>query len=248
VLSDAHKAAAAAADLAKGKWTPHRADLTPEMLGETPEETIDKMHKRITGLRDKLAKGGYQPPETADAYEFELDDAAQLLFDPQGEADKPFFDAVRSAAHEAGLSVDGVKGFISKFLTAIAPLVPSPVDAEAEIAVLGGADQAREKSAAVDSWVKSLGAAKQLSPDEVQALLAIGQNGHAINALNKLRLSGGERSTVPATAQAGTSAMTRQMLDAMVADPLYRAPGAAGDVHREKTQAAFKAFYPDKAA
>lgn len=104
--------------------------ITDDYVGASNQETIDKLFKRVTGLREQMAKGGISPPDSPDNYTMELDGELAPYSDTLKK--DPVFKNIREQFHAAGISdaafkvvVPGVMKFLQEGGHLDAPFDPA---------------------------------------------------------------------------------------------------------------------------
>lgn len=237
--SEADKAAQAAA-AAAGK--PVRPDDVPEQFWDAEKGVVknDAVLKSWKDTRaaleaEKKNKGGEKAPAKAEDYKFNLpvgDDgkAVALKVEPNDEAVK----LAQNAAHAAGMSQATFDKFMGAFITGAMPLMPAPVDMEAEKKTLGA--NADAVIGAVHAWGKNLVDTGLWSQDEFQEIVYMGSTAVGIRALNKLRESMGEK-PIPLDALTNSSLPSKEELYAKVNDPKYQTdPSFRAEVDKQFKQ------------
>lgn len=161
----------------------YRPDGLPDHLfGKTDQETIDKLHKAVSGFRQVEGERG-AVPKSADEYKFEASDKLKPYV---ADFDKdPVYKDVRGIAHKAGLTDKQFNAFLPAVLEHFvdAGLVEGSVNAEAELlklapAQLEGAPVAERKAAAERqlrdniAWVDEVKDTGLMPPDLADAIAA----------------------------------------------------------------------------
>jgi hypothetical protein len=230
--------------------------LPDDLRGTTDRETMDKLWKRASGLREEMSRRG-AVPEKPDGYKLELTDDARAVFgDPDKDAATKIF---RTIAHKHGLTDRQASGLFSDFHSEmIAGDLVKPVNVMDEARKLLGpeasgltSDQLRAKAgerwAGSVEWLNGLEASKVLSPNEALLAKAVLETADGITLFEKLKVAMRE----PGIKTGGGPApqMTREQLDARNNDPRGNPRDPRYDANFEKeTERLFREFYGTKAA
>lgn len=217
-----------------GEWTPPES-LPEDFRGADAAESLEKLlggftaeRERVNGLRDKLSKLPAVPKDPGE-YAFEPTDKTKPFF---GDAQAPFVDLAKKAAHAAGVPGDAFGQFVNGFYEAAADegLIPKPFDAAAEVKGYMDAsgmdrDAATKQLEANDTFAKGLAA--QLTkgmPEAVrpaaEAHLAYLTESHAGNlVLEALARRFNEGGIRIAGEPENQGALTQAEVDKLTADP-----------------------------
>lgn len=210
---------------ADGQQPFYRPDGIPQhLLGETPEQTLDKIYGAYKGARDELAKGKPAAPGKPDEYKLTIGEQAAKQF-PIAE-DDPALGVLRQTAHEAGLTQEQF-GVFGKFVDMLVDkgLVEKPYDSDAVMKSLApegfkGSDDQKlargaERITALDSWMKADTRFTDMERNELR-LLTTSKEG--VSALEKMRGGSVTQSINPGGGQPPGGA-SKATVDARVADP-----------------------------
>lgn len=192
-------------------WSPENG---PDIEGMATElATVNKDYKE---LRTKMSQGLHKAPKDGN-YE------SSVLSEAGVAEDDPLLTGFLDVAKEHGLSQDAFNE-ISNLVLAVAGEVEEEASTTVaqERAKLGR--NAEKIIKETDQWLLKLGPGKNnsgiLDQSEMEALANASTNGHFISAMNKIRQSYNEQ-PMPGIEVMEGQAITRQELDAMVADPRY---------------------------
>ncbi len=234
--SDPPGAAAAAAAPGGGQPgaaaapSPYRPDGLPDHLfGGNDRETIDKLHKAVSGFRTQQGEAG-AVPEKPEGYSFEPSDKLKPYV---ADFDKdPVYGAVRGIAHKIGMPDKMFKAFVPAILEHFVDgdLVAAPVDPKAMLRDLAPQSLANATDAEKETaggkrvqdniaWIDGAKANKAM-PEAVADFFAASAAGdpRAHAAIEWLRGSASE----PAPALgggAGGSGMSESALETRLNDP-----------------------------
>jgi hypothetical protein len=210
---------------ADGQQPFYRPDGIPQhLLGETPEQTLDKLFGAYKGARDELAKGKPAAPEKPEEYKLEIGEDAAKQF-PIAE-DDPALGVLRQTAHEAGLTQEQF-GVFGKFVDMLVDkgLVEKPYDSDAVMKSLvpegfKGTDEQKlargaQRVSELDSWIK---ADTRFSDQERNELRLLTTSKEGVAALEKIRAGSVTQSVNPGGGQPA-GGVSKATLDARVADP-----------------------------
>lgn len=230
----------------------HKPDGLPEhLIGQSDQETIDRLANAYKGARDELAKGkSPDVPEKADAYTFEWPEALKGSIAEDDQAVATF----REIAHEHGFTqqqIDAVPKFFEKM--AEKGLIEQPIDNNALLESLAPADfkgsatdkqvRGAQRLTAADSWVKQLTEAQGYTDGMKNELRLLTTSADGVAVIESL-MRGGMTQSVQPGGQPEPS-FTKAELEARVADPRNDSsnPKYQPDF-AERTTAMFKEFYP----
>lgn len=203
-----------------------RPDWLPEQFWDQGkgEPKIESLAKSWGDMRTKVARGEHKPPETPDGYALPK---IEGIPETVGGADDPLWGAVRTAAHEAGVTQQQLEKLATPYLKHLADTMKAQgvkpaqtpeqqqaalrAELQAELGKLGpdGATVVRE----VRDWLAGLETRGLISAEEHQALKMSG-TASGVRAMAKLRELAGER-PIPVTALddgTATEADARRML------------------------------------
>jgi hypothetical protein len=222
------------------RYEPEGVD--PNDLGETDQETIDKLLKRQKGLREELAK---KPgaPKTADDYPaIEFDEAYSSAFgDPK---DDDLMKLVRDTAHKHGLSADAYQGFVRDVLQGAAEsgVLERPLDLKGEIERAGGQaaydEQVQTLGAKIDGF-KGQGKLTEQGAAELKPLLVTAGGQEALKFMFGAMAERGVQ--VAPGESAGGEFATMEQVKAAMSDPRYDTTSLKYDAaYVEKVRAAHK--------
>lgn len=175
------KAAAPAQQQANGK--PARPEHVPEQFWDVEKGEIkhEAWAKSWSDFRAKAKEGRGEVPEKPDAYT--LSDIHEKAKTP----DDPAYQAIREAAHEAGLTTKQFQKLTDKFLTAVQSQLPKPVSVDEELvrlhpdkstaqAIVTNVAQKGEHLVKIGVW----------SETDFVAVCEMGSTAEGVAALNKL--------------------------------------------------------------
>lgn len=136
-----------------GAAAPYRPEGLPDHLfGKSDQETIDRLHKTVSGFRQTEGDRG-AVPKTPDEYRLEFGDKVKPFAENFGK--DPLFKQTLTIAHEAGITDKQFGKFLPKLLEHMVDsgMVEAPLDATAELLKLmpasaAGLDDAGKKAAA----------------------------------------------------------------------------------------------------
>lgn len=222
--------------------SPYRPDGLPDHLfGGNDRETIDKLHKAVSGFRTQQGEAG-AVPENPEGYSF---DASDKLKPYVGNFDKdPVYGAVRGIAHKIGMPDKMFKAFVPAILEhfvdgelVAAPIDPKQILRDMSPANLANASDADREAAGARrvqdnvAWIdgaKANGTMPEGVADFFAASAAGDPRAHA--AIEWLR--GSKSEPAPAMGGAVASGVSEADLKARLADP-------RGQVGAEKYDPAF---------
>ncbi len=228
-------------------WLPQGLTLDKQFLGETPADTISRLHNAYAGSRKAISEFG-AVPENAAAYRFEVTPAIEKIF---GGPDDKGIGALREAMLASGVT-DRQAGkllssFADKFIAAgLMKAPPDPLEEGRKMLgpTFTGSDEevATEVSKrldATDQWLDGLASQKMLDREGADALKSLAQSAvglKAIEALRKLETArpGGFQPSGTVSGQ-----RTKEELQQMMRDPRYFSnsskfdPDYARDVERQ---------------
>jgi hypothetical protein len=173
------------------------ADLPDQFWDpEAKQVRLPSMIKALNDMRARVARPGEEaPPASPDAYALPEVKGLPPELVP-GDAD-PVWQAVRQAAHKAGLTQKQLQAVAAPYLAAVAEQSRATADPakqaaayEAEMARLG--PQGRQVVRDVGSWVSGLVARGFLAKEEADALSGV-STAEGVRALAKLRSLAGEK-------------------------------------------------------
>ena len=190
---------------------PVRPDFLPEQFwdAEGGKPLLESMAKSWQDMRSKVARGEHKPPETPEGYALPK---IEGIPETVGGKDDPLWGAVRTAAHEAGVTQQQLEKLATPYLQHLAETMKTQgikpaqtpeqqqaalqAERRAELAKLGpdGAAVVRD----VGTWLRGLETRGLLSAQEHQALRMVG-TADGVRAMAKLRELAGER-PIPVTA------------------------------------------------
>lgn len=172
----------------------------PELI-KSEHEARSRQSKLANELSElKKQKGIVEAPEKAEAY---LE--AEGLFDGDGNltmaenetdriraipADDPALSAFADIAHKNKLSQDQFQGIVGDFLTAMNPLMPEPLNEEAELAALG--KDGKQIVQACRTWADGLLAAGRINDIGHGMAVAMGATAEGVKLINEFRALSGE--------------------------------------------------------
>lgn len=227
--------------------------IADHLIGQTDQETIDRLFKENKGFRDAQAKGP-QVPEKADAYAFNWSDKLKAA---GGVADDdPALAAFKDIAHEHGYTQSQIDA-IPKFMDVLVDkgLIEKPFDTNGLLKSLApegyrGTDeqmQAKggERLLTAENWIKQLTAQQGFTEGMKNDMRLLTTSADGVAVIEALMKSGSNPSIQPGGGiqQQGIS---KSDLEARTADPRNDAFGAKFDpAYAEETRKLFKQMYPD---
>ena len=114
----------------------------------------------------------------------------------------------------------------------VAKKLPPPIDLDSEREKLGGKETAAVKIGTNKRWLKNLQTSGEINEAELGRGIAFCADALGVQLIDKLRTMTGE---APIPLRGGIvpdGAKSKAELEAMIADPLYRDPGAKGEAYR----------------
>lgn len=212
-----------------GSLSAYRPDGLPDhLVGETDQQTIDRLFEAYSGARKAISKGDMgDVPESADGYPMEFSEAVmEAIGNPE---EDQLLMRVRDEAHKHGLTDKQFTGFLDSVMTAMLDdgLVEPHFDAEKEISALvpdnaSELDDAgrraavearvRDNEAAIKTW-QSRGL-PEAAATELQALLDTAAGNQAVEFFTR-----GLQSRQPAPGGGPSPAVSEQDLEARSKDP-----------------------------
>lgn len=212
-----------AADPAGGPQPYYPQGLADGFKGKTDRDTIDALHKHMSGLPKAPGKPG----------EYAFEPSADLANVISAKDDKvlPIFQDV---AHKLGLSQEQFSGVVNGVFGEMvkAGMMPAPVDVAAEFSKLGGQGDAQtrmqngqQRVVDVANGLEGLVARKELDQGQAHALRdAIGSADALIAVERLLALAGGDANGGPRMGGQPTGSRAPSMADfeARQADPRYQ--------------------------
>ncbi|MER8380707.1 hypothetical protein [Mesorhizobium sp. M1399] len=226
--------------------------IADHLLGQDDKGTIDKLMGAYKGARDEIAKGKPTPVKAGD-YKFEWSDKVKGSIP----ADDPAVKAFAEIAEQAGFGQDQMaaipkffdlavdKGWIEKpfdsagLLTSLAPAEFKGTPEEKQ--TRGG-----ERLTTAENWIKQLDS--KVIDDKMKGelrLLTTSLDG--VRLVEQFMKSGMNSSFNPGGGGGGQQSVTKEALDARVADP--RNDSTRHDKYNEdfaaETRRLFKQMYPD---
>ncbi len=207
--------------------TDDQAKHVPEQFIKDDGLNLDALLKSYKDTRTELkaAKTNKKAPGKPEDYSFEVPEL------PDGKSisiqdDDKSMAAAKEAAHKYGISQDQFQGFVSDYLTAIAPLLPEPMPDEAtEKAKLGNNADAIING--VLNWGQQLHDTGILSDAEHRELFFIGSTAEGISALQKLRTHYTGEKTIPTgSTTVGEGLPSKEELYAAAASERYQTDAA----------------------
>lgn len=237
---------------ADGQQPFYRPDGIPShLLGETPEQTLDKLFGAYKGARDELAKGRPEAPKRPDEYKLTIGEQASKQF-PIAD-DDPALAVLRETAHEAGLSQEQF-GVFGKFVDMLVDkgLVEKPYDSDAVMKSLApegfkGTDDQKlakgaERISSLEGWIK---ADTRFSDQERNELRLLTTSKEGVAVLEKMR-SGSVTQTVNPGGGEPAGGVSKATLDARVADPRNNFMDAKyNEAFAIETREMFKRLHPE---
>lgn len=237
---------------ADGQQPFYRPDGIPEhLLGETTEQTLDKLFGAYKGARDELAKGKPATPDKPEAYQLKIGEDAAKQF-PIAD-DDPALQVLRQTAHEANFSQEQFE-VLGKFVDQLVDkgLIEKPYDHDAVMKSLapegfkGTDDQLLAKGAErvnqLDGWIK---ADTRFSDAERSELRLLTTSLDGVKALEKIKAGSVTQSVQPGGGQAA-GAVSKAQLDARVADPRNDFMNSAyNEAFAQETREMFKRLHPE---
>lgn len=222
--------------------------IDPSELGETDQETIDKLAKRMKGLREELSKKP-AAPKTAEEYPaIEFDEGFKDKFGQPD--DDEAVKLVRDIAHKHGLPPDLYSGFVKDVMqgAAEAGLLDPYVDLAKEIEAVGGPEkfdqQVTDYSARLDGLAEQ-GAFSKDAAEQMKYLLTAASGHEALTWMfGKMAEKGVQ--TGPGTGAGGEFA-TMAAVEKAMEDPRYDTKSPKYDEeYVKKVRAAFARLNPAK--
>ena len=221
--------------------------LEDHLLGETDQETIDKLLTRNKGLRQELSKKGEgKAPEKPEDYKLEAPEDFPLELNSEG--DQKALAVVKRIAHEKGLPQETFNDLVLGIVKAAHEegIGAPKFDSEAEYAKLGGekgAEAGKQQAAGILQWGRALQAQGLLSEGEYDEFKIMGGTADGIRVLNKLRSLTGEK-PIPLDPTPRDGDASDAELYARMDDPRYQSDPA----FREETEKLFKKRFGTGAA
>lgn len=196
--------------------------IDEHMIGESNEQTIDNMNKRIKGLRGELA-GKKDIPDSPDGYEFDFGDFADKIVRAGDDGKDPLLEHMKGVFHEKGIGVAEAQDVIVALYSQLQE--NGAFDGGEDDAVLdfeyssfGGAEKAKSTIDACTAWSQTL----DLSDGEKEEFDVMLSHDAGVTLLNKLREKAGEAPVPKDTgASAGNGGVTEADLQARMRDPKY---------------------------
>lgn len=256
-----------APDPATEVGTPHEMDITDdipitEKPSYIPQQFWDKQtgtpkdqafYKSYTDLRRELgqmrnAKDNFKAPETADEYLKDYIPPHRIrpigeqkegeVMDRFGDLDAqdPVFIAVAKAAKNVNMSKGQFDDFMQGVMEDIHPMLPEVFNAEKEMSKLG--ESGKMMIQTNSNWIANLKKSGMLNEDQHHHMLSMGATALGVEVVNILRLNSGEK-PIPVTTSVNTGIKTPAECEAMLADPLYKDDGPAGEAYRAEVEQAF---------
>tara|TARA_Y100000310_G_scaffold291453_1_gene319417 strand:+ start:6595 stop:7548 length:954 start_codon:yes stop_codon:yes gene_type:complete len=224
-------------------WDKDKGEVRIEALTKSYED----LRKEANRLREDKGKGAAL--ETPEAYlegftlsttRGEGDEAQTLDRVRKFNADDPALLAFAKVAKKLGLSKDEFDTGLTDFLFDINAMLPAPIDLDSEREKLGGKETAAVTIGTNKRWLKNLQTSGEINEAELGRGIALCSDALGVQLIDKLRTMTGE---APIPLRGGIvpdGAKSKAELEAMIADPLYRDPGAKGDAYREKVDEEYK--------
>lgn len=186
--------AAESGDSEAGEHQPYRPDSLPEHLrGDSDQDTIDKLLKAYTPLREAQAKG--KPKGLEDYGKVEFSDEFKASHGDLEERDGDVMKLVRETALETEMPTDVFASFVPKLLEKAveANLIEKPIDANAEREKAGGDDAYSRRLTALDARFDGLKEQGVLSDAEVAEAKLLYVTADGMSVVEKLLARGSER-------------------------------------------------------
>lgn len=226
--------------------------IADHLLGQDDKGTIDKLMGAYKGARDEIAKGKPQIPGAKD-YQWNWSDNIKGSI----AADDPAVAAFSELAHEHEFTqkqIDAIPKLFDKL--AEKGIIEKPFDSAGLLTSLAPADykgtpeerQAKggERLTTAENWIKQLDS--KVIDDKMKGelrLLTTSLDG--VRLVEHFMKSGMNASVSPGGGQGGQAPVTKEALDARVADP--RNDSTRHDKYNEdfaaETRRLFKQMYPD---
>ena len=245
---DPNRTKDAADDTDKGGDLAERPGHVPEQFWDKDKgevrlaaltKSYEDLRKEANRLREDKGKGAAL--ETAEAYlegftlsttRGEGDDTQNLDRVRKFNTDDPALLAFAKVAKKLGLSKDEFDTGLTDFLFDINAMLPPPIDLDSEREKLGGKETAAVKIGTNKRWLKNLQTSGEINEAELGRGIAFCADALGVQLIDKLRTMTGE---APIPLRGGIvpdGAKSKAELEAMIADPLYRDPGAKGEAYR----------------
>lgn len=253
----AQSKAAQAPDPEPGAPPPiQRPDYLPEQFwdstkGEIRHESLVKSWKEAVSARDKanakLDVGTDPAPAEADGYinDEMFGEDGHLTLPPELSAwgkitkDDPMLNAFKAAAHKAGVGEKAFKGLLQNTLELMNPLLPQPVDLDAEITKLDAGEDGRGRRIVdgVTRWLTGLQSSGEFSESEVAYLDAtFGQDAFGLRILQKF-MNNQTSDPIPVGPSVVAESVSQHEWEQMLANPLYDEMTPAGESYRARVRA-----------
>lgn len=228
-------------------WLPQGLTLDKQFLGETPADTISRLHNAYAGSRKAISEFG-AVPENAAGYKFDVTPAIEKIF---GGPDDKGIGALREAMLASGVT-DRQAGkllssFADKFIAA--GLMKAPPDPLEEGRKMLGpsftgtdeevATEVSKRLDATDQWLDGLASQKMLDREGADALKSLAQSAVGLKAMEALRKLETARPGGFQPSGAPSGQRTKEELQKMMRDPRYFSnssnfdPDYARDVERQ---------------
>lgn len=225
--------------------------LAEHLIGQSNNETIDRLQKAYDGARAELAKGKPAIP-AAGEYKFEWPDAMKgsVAADDQAVA------AFSEIAHKRGFTQDQIAAIPEFFaLASEKGWIEKPFDSGALLESLapdgyqGTAEQKQQRGSArvlaTENWIKQLDPTHGFDDAMKMELRLLTTSRDGVRAIETL-MKGGVVNSVAAGGGHQPAAVTKQTLDARVADPRNDTTKHDYDpAYAEETRKMFRQLYPD---
>jgi len=193
-------------------WGDRPEWIPQQFWDETEGPDVEGVFKSYNELRAKMSAGLHKAPKDG-AYD------TAVLSDAGISGEDEMLTEFVDIAKESGISQDTFNKMASLYLNSVGAAEElAQTNIAEERAKLGrNADRVIEET---DKWLTKLGSSGVLNKEEVEAMANASNNAFFITAINKIRQSYNETPIPTIDIQEGVN-MTRQELDAMVADPRY---------------------------
>lgn len=224
--------------------------IAEHLLGQTDQETIDKLQKAYTGAREEIAKGKPAIPKPEE-YKWNWSDGIK----GQIGADDPALKEFSAIASEHGFSqqqIDAIPKFFDKL--AEKGIIEKPFDASALLADLApagykGSPEERQAEGGkrltrAEGWIKQLSPQAGFDDAMKNEMRLMTTSVAGIKVIEKL-MNGGVNPSVSPGGQQQQAAVTKSDVERRVADPRNNAFDPKYDeAFAQETREMFKRLYP----
>jgi len=231
--------------------------IEEHLLGQSNEETIDKVLARMNGLRSELAKKGPEAagrPEKPDGYQWNWSDRVKASGTIAG--DDQAVKAFAEIAHEHEFSQKQIDAIPKFFDTLVEKgMIDAPFDANKLLEDLapdtyrGSPEERRTKGSerlgAAEAWIKQLTAQQGFDEQMKGEMRLLTTSTAGVKVLERLMNAGTNPSFMAGGGNGPQPAVTQQTVEARLADPRNDAMNPKFDpTYAEQTRAMFKQLYP----